>query len=99
MLKNKKVKLAMISLLLPGLIWLVLPQSSINAIFHRGDPVIGNIMETKVKTAPDENLSREEKPAFFNIIKFIGNFIPVKSQRSGKISEKISHIYQYYSSL
>lgn len=91
MLRNKYIKIAVSSFLVLMALWVATPKVYIHELLHHdhSEVLIGS--ETKVKSqssSDDCDFEKYNKPAYFNLFKFICSFIPSKAKSSAKIAEK-----------
>ncbi|MBL7911849.1 MAG: hypothetical protein JNJ41_12400 [Bacteroidia bacterium] len=78
MLKTKVIKISLsVSVLLIAL-WFATPRTYINFLF----PFSGNSLslenQTKLQSPEPSDIEEYNKPVYFNIFKFVNNFIPSK---------------------
>ena len=91
MFKNKYIKISVSAFLVLMALWVATPKVYIHALLHHDHSVISIDKETKVKShssADDCDIEKYNKPAYFNVFKFIYSFIPSKTKSTGKIAEK-----------
>lgn len=91
MLKNRYIKIAVSSFLVLMALWVATPKVYIHALFNHDHSAVTLDAETKVKShssSDDCDVEKYNKPAYFNLFKFICSFIPSKTKSAGKISEK-----------
>lgn len=103
MIRNKIIKIGVSSLLILLALWIATPKVYIHELLNHDHTVLPVSSEAKVKSqsATDCDFEKYNKPAYFNIFKFICSFIPTKT-KSSKIAGKvlsISNIYQAISLL
>jgi hypothetical protein len=95
MYKNKLIKLTVSSFLVLMALWVATPKVYIHHLLNHEHASIKIGEETQINTpSADEDCDFEEynKPAYFNIFKFVFSFIPAKSKGSEKISEKVLNL-------
>jgi len=95
MLKNKFVKIAVSSFLVLMALWVATPKIYIHALLNHDHSAISIGAETKVKSqsADDDcDIEKYNKPAYFNLFKFICSFIPSKTKTSVKNIEKVLNL-------
>jgi hypothetical protein len=93
MRQHKFIKVVVSSFLVLMALWVATPKVYIHDLLNHNHAEINLSKETQVNTAAaDEDCDFEEynKPAYFNVFKFIFSFIPNKSKDSEKISENSS---------
>lgn len=91
MFKNKYIKIAVSSFLVLMALWVATPKVYIHALLNHEHAAVSLESETKVKSqsADDDcDIEKYNKPAYFNLFKFICSFIPSKTKTSSKIAEK-----------
>jgi hypothetical protein len=91
MLKNKYIKIAVSSFLVLMALWVATPKVYIHALLNHDHSPVTLDAETKVKSQSAEDdcdIEKYNKPAYFNIFKFICSFIPSRSKAQSKIAEK-----------
>ena len=90
MLKNKYIKFFVSSFLVVIALWVAVPKVYIHELLHHDHTAIPMGSETKVKSQSTDDCDFEKynKPAYFNIFKFICSFIPSKAKSTSKIAEK-----------
>ena len=90
MLKNKYIKILVSSFLVLMALWVATPKVYIHDLLHHDHSGINIDAETKVKSSSTDDCDFEkyDKPVYFSIFKFIGSFLPLKSQAAHKTSEK-----------
>ncbi len=89
--KHKIIKLAISSFLVLMALWVATPKVYIHHLLNHDHTNINVSKDTQLSPqASDEVCDFEEynKPAYFNIFKFVFSFIPAKSKGSEKVSEK-----------
>jgi hypothetical protein len=94
MVKNKYIKVTVSSFLVLMALWVATPKVYIHELLHHDHSGVLTGSETKVKSQSSEDCDFEKynKPAYFNLFKFICSFIPSKAKSSGKIAEKALHL-------
>jgi hypothetical protein len=82
MIKNKYIKISATALVALFVLWVVTPKVFINDLFHfNNNSVFTNSEETiESQTQETSDFDGDNKPVYFNIFKFVNNFIPVKPQ-------------------
>src|SRR5437868_15217180 len=100
MLQNKRIKLMFGILFVLIALWTATPKVYIHALLHHEHSAASLDQETKLKSQADDDCDFEKynKPAYFNIFKFICSFLPVRPQHSGKIQDGIFNL-SYISSV
>ncbi len=91
MTKNKFTRVLVASFLVLMALWVATPKVFIHQLMHHDHPAIELSKETKVKSqsADDDcDFEKYNKPAYFNLFKFICSFLPSKSKTASKIAEK-----------
>lgn len=90
MFKNKFTKILVSSFLLLMALWIATPKVFIHNLMHHDHSGIELSKETKVKSSSNDDCDFEKynKPAYFNLFKFICSFLPSKSKTASKITEK-----------
>lgn len=88
MIKNKFFKIVVSTFLVLMALWVATPKVYIHDLFHHDHSVISFESETKLQSADDCDYDEYNKPVYFNIFKFVNNFIPLKPQNS--ISTQVS---------
>ena len=66
-------------------LWVATPKVYIHDLLHHDHSIISFDSETKVQSsqsADDCDFDEYNKPVYFNIFKFVNNFIPLKPQNS-----------------
>jgi hypothetical protein len=95
MLKSKFIKIAVSSFLVLMALWVATPKVYIHQLLHHDHTDVSISTETKVKSQSSDDdcdFEKYNKPAYFNLFKFICSFIPSKSKSSTKIVEKALHL-------
>jgi len=82
MVKNKYIKISATALIALFVLWVATPKVFINDFFHFNKNSILMNSETSIESNSQEteDFDGENKPVYFNIFKFVNNFIPVKPQ-------------------
>lgn len=82
MIKSKYIKISATALITLFVFWIATPKVFINDLFHfNNNSVFGNAEATIESNAQEtSDFDGENKPVYFNIFKFVNNFIPVKPQ-------------------
>ena len=96
MLKNKYIKILVSSFLVLIALWVATPKVYIHALLNHDHSAVALDNETKVKapsSADDCDVEKYNKPAYFNLFKFICSFIPSKTKTQNKIVEKALQLY------
>lgn len=91
MYKHKAMKIAVSSFLVLMALWVATPKVYIHQFLHHDHPNSTVGKETQVDThSTDQDCDFEEynKPAYFNIFKFVFSFIPSKTKGTEKVTEK-----------
>ena len=91
MYKHKLIKVAVSSFLVLMALWVATPKVYIHHLLDHEHSKINISKDTQLNSpAGDDDCDFEEynKPAYFNIFKFVFSFIPTKSKGSEKVSEK-----------
>lgn len=81
--KTKLIKSVTSLLLVILILWVATPKVYTQQLFDRNIPPIQIVKESQLKSqSTNENSDLEEynKPAYFNIFKFIFSFVPSKSK-------------------
>jgi hypothetical protein len=91
MIRGKKSKFLVSTLLVVMALWVATPKVYIHALFKHDHASYNLGPETQVKpqAADDCEFEKYNKPAYFNIFKFISSFIPLKPQHAGKVAEQL----------
>jgi hypothetical protein len=78
MVKNKFIKFFISSLLVIIALWVVIPKVSVNNLIQQDSSTIPVTVDGGVKSqsADEADFEKYNKPAYFNIFKFICSFIP-----------------------
>lgn len=95
MFSNKYIKIAVSSFLVLMALWLATPKVYIHALLHHDHSAISIDPETKVKSQSsddDGDMEKYNKPAYFNLFKFIYSFIPSKNKNTSKIAERVLNL-------
>ena len=94
MLKNRYIKLFASVFLVMTALWVATPKVYIHALLKHDHSLIKIGTETNV--APQSNddcdFEKYDKPAYFNIFKFISGFIPNRQHQSEKLLGKFPFI-------
>ena len=79
------------SLLVLIALWLAVPKVYIHDLMHHDHAALSTGSETKVQShsGDDCDFNEYNKPVYFNIFKFIGNFNPLKPQNTIKSIRQI----------
>jgi hypothetical protein len=82
MIKKKLVKFLVSSFIVLTALWVATPKVYIHDFLHHNHTKLNIGSETQVQSQSGDDCDFEEynKPAYFNIFKFIGNFLPLKPQ-------------------
>lgn len=91
MIKSKFFKIVVSTFLVLMALWVATPKVYIHDLLHHDHSSISFDAETKLQSsqsADDCDYDEYNKPVYFNIFKFVNNFIPLKPQSS--ISTEIS---------
>lgn len=59
-------------------LWFATPNAYKYSIFHAGLNNVSMNQETKLQAPEHSDIDKYDKPVYFNIFKFVNNFIPVK---------------------
>ena len=80
MIKKRFIKVAVSSFLVLMALWVATPKVYIHNLLHHNHTNLNIGSETQVQSQSGEDCDFDEysKPAYFNIFKFIGNFLPLK---------------------
>ncbi len=79
MIKSKVIKISLTTFTVLLAFWFAIPGRYTNAVFKhdRISPLVNS--ETKLEASQASDLEEEyKKPVYFNIFKFVNNFIPTK---------------------
>lgn len=84
MVKNKFIKSLVSVLLVVLALWVATPKVYIHDLLHHNhsNVLIGNEAKVKSQSTDDCDFEKYDKPVYFNIFKFISNFIPLKPSNS-----------------
>ena len=79
MLKSKFIKISILAFVVLVALWFAMPGNySKNFLSHNSSSLSIN-PEAKIESESEgSNLEEYKKPVFFNIFKFVNNFIPTK---------------------
>jgi hypothetical protein len=82
MLKNKFIKISASVIIVIIAFWVATPKMYINDLLHINGTSIFNDSEAAIESQSQEtsDFDGDDKPVYFNIFKFVNNFIPVKPQ-------------------
>lgn len=82
MRKNKVIKISVSAIIALFVLWVATPKVFINNLFHYSNNFVLGNTETTIESQSQEtsDFDGENKPVYFNIFKFVNNFIPVKQQ-------------------
>lgn len=94
MFRNRHIKLFGSALLVLIALWVATPKVYIHILLKHDHSLVKADAETKVNSESNEDCDFEkyDKPAYFNIFKFICSFIPSRQPHSGKISTGVSYL-------
>ena len=79
--KIKVIKISASTLILLIALWIATPKVFINDLLHFNSSSVFNSEATIESRSQETNdFDGDDKPVYFNIFKFVNNFIPVNSQ-------------------
>lgn len=93
---KKHIKAAVSALLVVLALWVATPKIYIHELFNHDHGTLNTSegeTRLKPKTPTDDcDLEKYNKPAYFNLFKFICSFIPSRSKTNSHIREKVFHL-------
>ena len=82
MLKNKYIKISLVSFLVLIALWVATPKVYLHNLLNPFHTEVSIDTETKVKSESnsDADIEKYNKPSYFNLFKFVCSFIPSKGK-------------------
>lgn len=78
MLKTKVIKISLSVFVLLIILWFATPRTYTNFLFPYSTNSLSIGNQTKLQTPEPSDIEEYKKPVYFNIFKFVNNFIPSK---------------------
>lgn len=91
MFRGKFIKLIVAGTLVLLSLWVATPKVYVHILLRYDHTISNDEAGTNVKSESNDacDFEKYDKPAYFNIFKFISGFIPSRQQHSSKVSENI----------
>jgi hypothetical protein len=85
--RSRLIKVLCSSILVVLALWIATPKIYIHSLLNHDHSAITTGGETQIKQqSPDDcDFEKYNKPAYFNIFRFISSFLPVKPQHSMRL--------------
>ena len=87
MFRHRSIKTVSAIVMVLLAVWVALPKFYVHALFNHQHTPLEITNETSVQSKADDcDFEKYDKPAYFNLFKFICSFIPDRARPSGNIS-------------